>query len=139
MPNSIRTADSVAGARAKRLNLVNVAVIITSVVLAGLAIWPGEPTASADAMDELRVPDYAWAAHGLSALLGVGAVFVGQRSRWRAYARLLLAVAALLLIGALLLGGGFGPRSILTLLLPAVVFAVAATSFGPMPPPENGD
>jgi hypothetical protein len=120
-----------------RLNIANIAVILTSVFLAAIAIWPGQPTASTDAMRELRVPDYSWIAHGLSALLGIGSVFVGQRWKWRTYARLLLALAALLLVGAFVMEGTYGPRSILTLLLPGVVFAVAAVTFGPMPPPNE--
>lgn len=118
-------------------NFANYGIIFTGVLLAALAIWPGNPTASRDAMSELPVPDYAWVAHGLGALLSIGAVTLGQRADRRGLARLMLVAAVVILLGALVLGGSFGPRSLLSLLLPAVVLAIAAATFGPMPAPNE--
>ena len=122
---------------AGRRNVAGVAVILTGVILLALAIWPGDPTASAGAARELGRPVFAWASHGIAGILAIGAVFVAQRDRWRALGRVMLVLGGVLLLAALVMARDFGARALLTLLLPAVVLLASATALGPLPPPRQ--
>jgi hypothetical protein len=78
-----------------------------------------------------------WLAHflaGSAALLGVGAA---QRERWRHVGQGLLALAAVVLLGTLIVFRAVGPWAWLSLILPAVVLFGAMPFVGPMPVPED--
>jgi hypothetical protein len=122
---------------AGRRNVAGVAVILTGVILLALAIWPGDPTASAGAVNELGRPVFAWATHGIAGILALGAVFVAQRPAWRAIGRIMLVLAGVSLLVALVVARDFGLRALLSLLLPALVLLSAAPALGPLPPPQQ--
>ena len=67
---------------------------------------------------------------GASALISVG---IAQRWKLRGLARALLLVAALALVVLLFMFRDFGPRALLTVLLPAALLLLSATAVGPMP------
>ena len=84
--------------RAKRREVVDALVIVTCVALLALAVWGGT-LGSAAKTGETRLPTVPWLAHflaGSAALLGVGAA---QRLRWRRLGQVLLALAAMALVG----------------------------------------
>lgn len=124
--------------RPKSRQWADFVVILTGVALLALAIWPGGRTGSAEATQEVGRPDVIYMLYVAAGALAVAAVLVGQRWRRRAIARGMLVVAALALLGGLLVVRDLGPRVWLTLILPAAVLLAATPALGPMPPPEAG-
>jgi hypothetical protein len=117
----------------RRRHWADVVAIFTGVALLGLAIWPGPQSASAGAARESGNPQALWLAHamaGASALISVG---IAQRWKLRGLARALLVIAALALVVLLFTFRDFGPRALLTVLLPAALLLLSATAVGPMP------
>jgi len=118
---------------AHRRHWADVLAIVTGVALLGLAIWPGPHSASAGAEREAGNAQALWLAHalaGASALISVG---IAQRWGLRPLARALLLIAALALAVLLFMFRDFGPRALLTVLLPALLLLISATAVGPMP------
>jgi peptidoglycan/LPS O-acetylase OafA/YrhL len=111
----------------------DVIAIFTGVALLGLAIWPGDPSASAGATREAGNPQLLWGSHVVAGVAALGAVFVAQRWQRRPLARAMLIVGALALIAVLFVFNDFGARALLTTLLPALLLLVASTGVGPMP------
>ena len=107
--------------------------ILTGVTLLGIAIWPGEPSATVDADRETTVTPALWLVHIAAGALALVAVGVAQKWRNRAVARILLIVAALLLLGALMLFRDFTMRAMLTSILPAVALLISSFAIGPLP------
>jgi hypothetical protein len=118
---------------ARRVESSDVIAIFTGLALLGLAIWPGPQSASADAAREASNLQVLWMAHAGAGALTLLAVLAAQRWTRRSLARGLLVVAALVLLATLLTFRDFGPRALLTLLLPAILLLVAVTGIGPMP------
>jgi hypothetical protein len=117
----------------QRRHWADVLAIFTGLALLGLAIWPGPQSASAGAAREAGNPQLLWLAHafaGAAALAGVG---VAQRWELRPLGRALLILAAIALLGVLFGFRDFGPRALLTVLLPALLLLVSASAVGPIP------
>jgi thiol:disulfide interchange protein len=121
------------GTGARRRHWADVVAIFTGFVLLGLAIWPGDPSASAGAAREAGNPQLLWGSHAFAGAAAIAAVFLAQRPQRRTIARLLLALGGLALLAVLVVFNDFGTRALLTSLLPALLLFVAATSVGPMP------
>ena len=111
----------------------DVVAIFTGLALFGLAIWPGPQSASAGAAQEAGNPQLLWLAHASAGALSLAAVVAAQRWQLRPISRILLVVAALGLLSVLIVFRDFGPRALLTVLLPALLLLAASTSVGPMP------
>jgi hypothetical protein len=114
-------------------NWADVVAIFTGVALLGLSIWPGPPSASAGAARESGNPQLLWISHACAGALALVAVAAAQRWQLRPVARGLLVLAALGLLSVLVVFRDFGPRALLTVLLPALLLLGAATAIGPMP------
>ena len=111
-------------------------VILVGVSLIALAVWPGDQSASRDAAVDVGSPQWQWIAYIVAGAAAISSVFLAQRRGRGGLPRLLLWIGALALIGVFvvaLLNGSTGPRAWLTLLLPAVLLAVASMGVGPMP------
>jgi hypothetical protein len=122
----------------KRRHWADVAVIIVGLGLFGLAVW-FPPFTTTGGADEVRHVHGLWPVYALAGGLTLIALFLGQRWKWRTFARLLLVVAALILIVALFTGfRSLGPAAWLTVIIPAVVLLVATPFFGPMPRAVEG-
>jgi hypothetical protein len=65
-------------------------------------------------------------------VLAVGAVVIAQGWRRRGVARVILFGLAVALVAVMAAFGDFGPRSIATMLVPAVLLAIAAVGLGPV-------
>jgi hypothetical protein len=111
--------------------------ILTAVSLIAIAIWPGTPSASVDADRETTATPALWLAHIASGSLTMLAVFMAQRWQNRPVARILLVVAAIVLIGALVVFRDFTTRALLTTIIPALALLVSALAVGPMPREVN--
>jgi hypothetical protein len=120
-------------ASGRRRHWADVVAIVTGFVLLGLAMRPGDQNASAGAAQEAGNPQLLWASHAFAGAAAIAAVFIAQRWQRRPLARVLLVLGALALIAALIVFNDFGPRALLTALLPALLLLVAASSVGPMP------
>ena len=118
---------------AQRRHWADVVAIFTGLVLLGLAIWPGPQSASAGAAQEAGNPDLLWLAHATAGAVALAGVVVAQRWQLRPMGRLLLVIAALGLLSVLIVFRDFGPRALLTVLLPALLLLAAAMAVGPMP------
>jgi len=114
-------------------NLADLVTIVTGFALLGLAIWPGPQSASAGAAREAGNPQLLWIAHAAAGAVALAAVVSAQRWQLRQIARGLLVIAALGLLAVLLVFRDFGPRALMTVLLPALLLLGAATAVGPMP------
>lgn len=107
--------------------------IVTGVALLGVSIWPSI-TASSDAgQAEVRNVAAMVLVRIAAGAIAIGAVFVAQRAQRRPMARGMLIAAALLLIGGLVIFRDFGPWSLGTMVLPAVLLLVSAMRIGPLP------
>jgi hypothetical protein len=112
----------------------DVLAIFTGLALLGLAIWPGPQSASAGAARESGGnQEILWLSHAIGGALALASVAIAQRWKLRPLARVLLATAAVGLVVVLFTFRDFGPRALLTLLLPAVLLLVSASAVGPMP------
>jgi hypothetical protein len=69
----------------------------------------------------------------MAGAFALASVAVAQRWKLRPLARALLAVAAVGLLIVLFMFRDFGPRAMLTVLLPAMLLLVSAFAVGPMP------
>jgi hypothetical protein len=125
-------ATTTATAPATR-NWANILAIVTGLALWGIAIWPGEPTSSAQAQHEQVYPSQVWLAQAISGMCAILAVLLAQRWQRQLLARLLLVVAAAVLLLSLLAFEDFGPRALLTIVLPAMLLGAAAYGIGPIP------
>ena len=114
-------------------NWADAVTIVTGFALLGLAIWPGPQSASAGAAREAGNPQLLWLAHAAGGALALAGVVVAQRWQRRPLARILLVIAALGLLAVLIVFRDFGPRALLTVLLPALLLLGTATAIGPMP------
>ena len=118
---------------AKRRHWADVVVIFTGLVLVGLAMWPGEPSANTDAAREAGDVRLLWGSHAVAGAAAIASVFIAQRDGLTWLARVMLALAGVTLIAPLVLFRDFGTRAMLTMLLPGLLLLLAATSVGPMP------
>jgi hypothetical protein len=119
---------------AKGRHWADVVAIFTGLALLGLAIWPGPQSASAGAARESGGnQEILWLAHAAAGALALGSVAIAQRWNLRAIARGMLAVAAVGLVVVCFTFRDFGPRALLTLVLPAMLLLVSAFAVGPMP------
>ena len=113
-----------------RRRWADIVVIVTGLVLVGLAAW--NAPASTGRPEETHSLGSMYVAYGVGGGLGLLALFIAHRSR--IVGRLLLVAAALLLLG-------FGLDAFrqpagavwLTALLPALLLLGATPFFGPMP------
>jgi hypothetical protein len=81
-------------------------------------------------------PQWQWIAYIIAGAAAISSVFLAQRRGRSGLPRLLLWIGAFALIGVFVISlttGTSGPRAWLTLLLPAVLLAVASMGVGPMP------
>jgi peptidoglycan/LPS O-acetylase OafA/YrhL len=116
----------------ERRRWADVAVILCGLGLFGLAIWfpPFSTTTGAGE----TAPTIAWPIYGSAGGLTLVALFLGQRWRWRALARVLLVAAVLILAyGLVTRFRDVGPAAWLSVILPGIVLLVATPFFGPMP------
>ena len=114
-------------------NWADFLAIITGVALLAISIWPGEPTAGADAAREQGNLELAWYVRMVVGAMAILAVVVAQKWERRPIARGLLLLGALALLANLLIFRDFGPRALLSLVLPAAALLLASTAIGPMP------
>ncbi|HUQ81452.1 MAG TPA: hypothetical protein VM076_09955 [Gemmatimonadaceae bacterium] len=121
----------------KSRNWADLVAIVTGVALIGLAMWPGPQSASAGAARESGNPQLLWLSHACAGALALGAVAAAQRWSLRPLARGLLILGGLGLLSVLLVFRDFGPRALLTAVLPALLLLGAATAIGPMPRDMN--
>ena len=119
----------------RRRTLVDFLVILFGVALVGMAIWAA-PIFLGEAERELRNVNLAWAIYFFAGFLAILSQFIGQWYSRRMVARGMLVAAAVLLAIGLTAFDNLGPRALLTMLLPAVVFLVGAAVAGPMPVPD---
>ena len=118
------------------LSHANIIAIFVGLVLFAFAIWPHEPNASVGAQWEAaRAPNQLWLAQAIAGMCSLLAVLIGQRWERQLLSRVLLAVAGLALLAALFVFRDFGPRALLTVLVPSLLLFVAAWAMGPMPGP----
>ena len=119
----------------ERRRWADVAVIIVGLGLFGFAVWVPPFTEAGEVRHVLSL----WQIYALAGGLTLAALFVGQRWRWRTFARLmLLAAVVVLTIGLFTAFRDLGPAAWLTAVLPAILLVVAIPFFGPMPrPPER--
>jgi hypothetical protein len=115
------------------MEVSDVIAIFTGLALLGLAIWPGPQSASAGAAREASNLQLLWISHASAGAVTLLAVLAAQRWSLRPLARGLLALAAVGLLATLITFRDFGPRALLTLLLPALLLMVAMIGIGPMP------
>ena len=114
----------------KRRHWADVVVIVVSLALAGLAVWPSPFTER----QEVRFLSL-WQVYALAGGLGFVALVVGQRWRWRALARLLLVAAVVVLaVGVFTMFRDLGLAAALTIIVPSLLLLLALPFFGPMPP-----
>ena len=118
---------------AQRRHWADVVAIFTGLALLGLAIWPGPQSASAGAAREVGNQQLLWLAHAAAGAVALASVVIVQRWQLRPIGRLLLVIAGLGLLAVLIVFRDFGPRALLTVLLPGLLLLGAATSVGPMP------
>jgi len=118
---------------AERRHWADTLAIFTGVVLLGLAIWPGPQSATAGAAREAGNLDVLWLVHALAGLATLAGVTIAQKWKLRSFGRVLLVAAAAGLIVLLFSFHDFGPRALLTVLLPAILILVSAFAVGPMP------
>ena len=119
----------------RRRTVVDFLVIFTGVALIGFAMW-ALPLALGDSQEELANVNLAWIIYFAAGALALASQFVGQWWRRRNAARILLALGAVLLFIGLTAFRDFGPRALLTMLLPAILLLIAIPMVGPMPDPE---
>ena len=112
--------------------LIDFLVILFGVALVGMAIWAA-PIFLGEAERELRNVNLAWSIYFFSGFLAILSQFVGQWYSNRMAARGMLVLAAVLLVVGLTAFDNLGPRALLTMLLPAVVFLIGVPLAGPMP------
>lgn len=113
-------------------NWADFLAIVTGVALIASSLWPSGMTAGEQATRETGNLDTAYLVRIIACVLAIGAVVVAQGWRRRSVARVMLfGIAAALLVSVALLDD-FGPRSLLTLLGPAVLFCIAAVGLGPV-------
>ncbi len=120
----------------------DVLAILVGVSLLALATWPGEQNAAPDASRDLGRPQLAQMMHVLAGGMTILALFVAQRAERRGIARLMMlagVVGLLVAFAAALTTGTAGPRTWLTLLLPAALLGLAALRVGPMPRSPHAD
>lgn len=108
--------------------------LLIGVSLIGISIWPGPPSATSDALRELRHADTLWLVHAGAGSATLVALALAQTARWRGLGRVLLAVAALTLLAALIVFRDFSTRAVLTLVLPALILLACVFAIGPVPP-----
>jgi hypothetical protein len=110
--------------------------ILVGVSMLAIAVWPGDTNASGGAAADLGSPQWVWIAHIAAAAAALSAVFLAQRRGRGGLPRMLLVAGALILLATFVMSwtsGVTGPRTWLTLLLPAVLLVVASMGVGPMP------
>lgn len=113
-------------------NWADFLAIVTGVALIASSLWPSGATAGEQAAREMGSLDTAYLVRIIAGVLAIVAVAVAQGWRRRSVARVMLfGIAAALLVSVALLDD-FGPRSLLTLLVPATLFCVAAVGLGPV-------
>lgn len=113
-------------------NWADFLAILTGVALVASSIWPSGVTAGEEATREMGNLDAAYLTRILVGVLAVGAVVVAQGWRRRGVARVILFGLAVALVAVMAAFGDFGPRSIATMLVPAVLLAIAAVGLGPV-------
>jgi hypothetical protein len=121
--------------RERQWQVVDGIVVITGVALLGLAVW-GAALGAAANTGESTSAAAPWLTHFGAGVLALVSVGMAQRGEWRRPAQLLLILAALILLGVLVVFRELGPWAWTSLLLPAAVLLVSTPFIGPMPPPE---
>jgi cytochrome bd-type quinol oxidase subunit 2 len=119
--------------QAKVRNWADFLAILAGVYLLALSIWPGGHSASNEAAWESRYPQILWITRAITGIAAITAVVIAQRWKRRALARGLLLIAALALIGILLMFRDFGYRALVTVLLPGIALLIATIGIGPLP------
>ena len=120
----------------RRRSMPNIVVILTSVALIGFAIWGGSTYGMLDTA-ESSSPFLPAVPHIVAGGLGLAAVLVGQRWRQLTFARLLLLLAAVILLGTVALLEYTGPWAWYSLIIPALLLAGSALFLRPVPPPPR--
>lgn len=121
-------------AEPRRRQWADLATIIVGVSLLGLAMWGGPILTLGD--DEVAYPRALWLVFAGAGALSLGGVLAAQRASLRGLGRVLVVVAAILLLGSLVAFSGLDWAAVVAAILPATVLAVAASFMGPIPPPS---
>ncbi|HEX7089615.1 MAG TPA: hypothetical protein VF192_05735 [Longimicrobiales bacterium] len=121
--------------RAERRRWANVAAIVAGVYALGFAVWSPGLAGGARLEADLRAQGWWWAGSAVGGLLALAAAVAAVRSRL--LGRVLLVLAALVLLATLLAFRRIGTAALLALVLPALVMLAAAPFLGAMPAPEE--
>jgi hypothetical protein len=115
----------------ERRHWADIMVILSGLLLWGLAIWP---TPFVNTAGEVAGRLAVWQIYAAAGLLTLGGLLVGQRWQWRGIARtLLLGAVAVLAYGLFTTFRDLGPAALLTVIVPGLVLLLALPFFGPMP------
>jgi peptidoglycan/LPS O-acetylase OafA/YrhL len=115
----------------ERRRWADIVVIVTGLLLVGLAAW-NAPASAGNRPDETASLPSMYVTYGIGGGLALMALFVAHR--WRVAGQILLVAAALVLLGFgfdAFREGTAAPW--LTILLPALLLLGASPFFGPMP------
>jgi fatty acid desaturase len=109
-----------------------VAVIVGAVLTLGFVVWPGGP-----AVDVRETSDSGWwvAAQFAGGSLAVASVFIALK--YERVAKVLAAIAGVLVLSALLSFSSFGTVAVIAVIVPGVLMLGAAPFMGRMPMPED--
>jgi hypothetical protein len=120
---------------AVRRRWADIVVIAASAYAIAAATQMPLELATADVDEAVRFALWLPTAYALGGALGMASIFVALR--WPGPARVVLVIAALLLISGLLALERFALLPVLSLGLPAVAMLAAAPFMGTMPRPEE--
>jgi peptidoglycan/LPS O-acetylase OafA/YrhL len=114
-----------------RRRWADIVVILVGLLLLGLAAW-NAPVSSGTRPDEAESLPSIYVAYAVGGGLALAALFVAHR--WRMVGRVLLVIAALVLLGYGIAGYQAPAEALwLTVVLPGILLLAASPFFGPMP------
>ena len=111
--------------------------ILVGLSLFGMAIWPGNRSASNEVARELGNASVLWGVHAAAGALALLGVLIAQRWRSRALGRALVILGGVALIGVFLFFRDFSTRAWLAVLLPGLLLLLSGPAVGPMPGPAE--
>ena len=116
---------------ARRRHWADVAAIVGGVMAFAFTVWPSDLFTLGNAQRS----SLSWLSYALPGVMAVGSVFLANRSR--TLARVVLALAGLILLGSLIGTAQFGWQHWVSRIIPALLMLGAAPFVGRMPTPAE--
>lgn len=120
---------------AKRRRWADLVVILTSVYVILLAVWAPPGMGPAEAAADVSNFGQWWWVTAISGALGIGSVFLANRSR--VLGRIAVIAAGIILLTGLFAFDPINWMAVRTIIIPAILLLGAAPFVGPMPSPEQ--